>query len=178
MTVEARNLLRAETGMMRLLDLAATPVDVVVRKVEKISEETGVLVRADGTRLNYRMRRRNGEMPSMRPVLVLPEGLANDDAEKRARHYLDDWRTVMTATLRPEDGKTATLARRAEDALTLARLLSHRNAGKTVEVYASGNAVAAAALMMALERGYFSVLEIENPPPVREGWPTWAEMAK
>ena len=149
MTVEARNLLRAETGMMRLLDLAATPVDVVVRKVEKISEETGVLVRADGTRLNYRMRRRNGEMPSMRPVLVLPEGLADGDAEKRARRYLDDWRTVMTATLRPDDGTTETLARRAEDALTLARLLSHRNAGKTVEVYASGNAAAAAALMSA-----------------------------
>ena len=178
MTAEARNSLRAETGMMRLLDLAATPFDVVVRKVGNIAEETGVLVRADGTRLNYRMRRRNGEMPSMRPVLVLPEGLADGDAEKRARRYLDDWRTVMTATLRPDDGTTETLARRAEDALTLARLLSHRNAGKTVEVYASGNAVAAAALMMALERGYFSVLEIEKPPPVREGWPTWEEMAK
>ena len=84
----------------------------------------------------------------------------------------------MTATLRPDDGTTATLTRRAEDALALARLLAHRNAGKAVEVYASGNAVAAAALMMALERGYFSVLEIENPPPVREGWPTWEDMAK
>ena len=178
MTAETRNSLRAETGMMRLADLAATPVDIVMRKVGKITEETGTLVRADGTRLNYRMRRRDGEMPSIRPVLVLLEGLADDDAEKRARRYLDDWRTVMTATLRPNDGTTATLARRAEDALALARLLSHRNAGKTVEVYASGNAVAAAALMMALERGYFSVLAIENPPPVREGWPTWAEMAE
>ena len=178
MTSEARNSLRAETGMIRLLDLAATPVDVVVRKVGKIAEETGALVRSDGARLNYRMLKRDGEMPSIRPVLVLPEGLSNDDAEKRARRYLDDWRTVMTATLRPDDDTTETLAGRAEDALALARLLSHRNAGKTVEVYASGNAVAAAALMMALERGYFSVLEIENPPPVREGWPTWEEMAK
>ena len=152
MTPEARNSLRAETGMIRLLDLVAAPDDVVVRKVGKIAEETGALVRSDGVRLNYRIRKRDGEMPSIRPVL--------------------------TATLRPDDGTTATLARRAEDALTLARLLSHRNAGKTVEVYASGNAVAAAALMMALERGYFSVLEIENPPPVREGWPTWEEMAK
>ena len=178
MTTEARNSLRAEIGMMRLLDLAATPVDVVVRKVGKITEETGVLVRADGTRLPYMMRRREEELPSIRPVLVLPEELDDDDAEKRVRRYLDDWRTVMMAALRPDDGTTATLARRAEDALTLARLLSHRNAGKTIEVYASGNAVAAAALMMALERGYFSVLEIENPPPVREGWPTWEAMAK
>lgn len=178
MTTEARNSLRAETGMIRLLDLAATPDDVVVRKVGKIAEETGALVRSDGVRLNYRIRKRDGEMPSIRPVLVLSEGRPNDDAEKRAKRYLDGWRTVMTATLRPDDGTTATLARRAEDALTLARLLSHRNAGKTVEVYASGNAVAAAALMMALERGYFSVLEIENPPPVREGWPTWEDMAK
>ena len=178
MTSEVRASLRAETGMMHLLDLAAMPVDVTVRKIGKIAEETGVLVRADGTRLNYRMRKRDGEMPSIRPVLVLPEGLADDDAEKRERRYLDDWRTVMTATLRPDDGTIATLARRAEDALSLARLLSHRNAGKTVEVYASGHAVAAAALMMALERGYFSVLEIENPPPVRGGWPTWEEMAK
>ena len=42
MTPEARNSLRAETGMIRLLDLAATPDDVVVRKVGKIAEETGV----------------------------------------------------------------------------------------------------------------------------------------
>ena len=99
MTPEARNSLRAETGMIRLLDLAATPDDVVVRKVGKIAEETGALVRSDGVRLNYRIRKRDGEMPSIRPVLVLSEGRPNDDAEKRARRYLDGWRTVMTATL-------------------------------------------------------------------------------
>lgn len=169
--------LRAESGVARLLDIAAAAADVEVRKVGAVFQETGVLVRADGTGLRYRMRRRDTEMPSIRPVLVLAEGLADDDAEKRARRYLDNRRTVMTATLRPDDGTTATLARRAEDALALARLLSHRNAGKTVDVYAAGNSVAAAALMMALERGYFGVLEIENPPPVREGWPSWEEMS-
>lgn len=137
-----------------------------------------MLVRADGTRLPYRMRRREGELPSMRPVLVLPEGLDAEDAEVRVQRYLSSWRTVMVASTREDNGTLQSLARRAEDALALARLLSHRNAGKTVEVYAHGNAVAAAALMMAAERPYFSVLTAENPPPDRKGWPKWEDMAK
>ena len=114
----------------------------------------------------------------MRPVLLLAEGLDDDEAEARTQSYLGMWRTVMSASLREEDGTPQSLARRAEDALALARLLSHRNAGKTVEVYAHGRAVAAAALMMAVERPYFSVLTAENSPPARKGWPSWEEMAR
>ena len=178
MTKEAREKVRKEAGMRRLLDLRAQAVDVVSGKAGGIIEEKGVLVMEDGTRLPYRMRRREGELPSVRPVLVLPEGLDAEDAEVRARRYLYAWRTVMSASLREEDGTPQSLARRAEDALALARLLSHRNAGKTVEVYAHGGAVAAAALMMAVERPYFSILTAEDPPPRHKGWPEWEEMAR
>ena len=178
MTREAREKIRREAGMRRLLDLRAQAVDVVSGKAGGIIEEKGVLVMEDGTRLPYRMRRREGELPSVRPVLVLPEGLDAEDAEVRVRRYLYAWRTVMEASPRKDDGTPQALARRAEDALALARLLSHRNAGKTVEVYAFGKAVAPAALMMAVERPYFSVLTAENPPPSRKGWPAWEEMAK
>ena len=178
MTKEERGKIRREVGVRRLLDIGAEAVDVVSGKAGGVMEEKGVLVMDDGTRLPYRMRRREGELPSMRPVLVLPEGLDAEDAEVRARRYLHAWRTVMVASLREDGGTLQSLARRAEDALALARLLSHRNAGKTVEVYAHGNAVAAAALMMAAERPYFSVLTAEDPPPDRKGWPKWEDMAK
>ena len=178
MTKEERERLRVESGMLRLLDIEAAVTDVSVRKTGGMTVETGILARKDGTRLAYRMRRRDGELPSIRPVLVLAEGLDADAVEVRAQRYLSSWHTVMTASLRKDDGEPATLARRAEDALALARLLSHRNAGKTVEVYANGRAVAAAALMMAMERPYFSVLTAENPPPARKGWPSWEEMAR
>ena len=178
MTKEEREWIRREAGMRRLLDIRAKAVDVVSGKAKGVFEEKGVLVMDDGTHLPYRMRRREGELPSIRPVLVLPEGLDAEDAEMRARRYLYAWRTVMVALPRKDDGTLQSLARRAEDALALARLLSHRNAGKTVEVYAYGKAVAAAALMMAAERPYFSVLTAENPPPSRKGWPAWEELAK
>ena len=178
MTRDEREKLRVESGMLRLLDIEASVTDVSVRKTGGRTEETGILVRKDGTRLSYRMRRRAGELPSMRPVLLLAEGLDDNEAEARAQSYLGMWRTVMSASLRKDDGTPQSLARRAEDALALARLLSHRNAGKTVEVYAHGRAVAAAALMMAMERPYFSVLTAENPPSARKGWPSWEEMAR
>ena len=178
MTAELKIRLRAETGMRRLLEIEAAPADVRVERSAGITVETGVLVRGDGTRLAYRMRRKDGEPASVRPVLALPEGLDAAAAEDRAARYLSQWRTVMTALPRPDDGTVETLARRAEDALALARLLSHRNAGKTVEVYAHGGAVPAAALMMALERPYFSFLTAENPPPPRPGWPKWEALAK
>jgi len=178
MTAEFKTRLRDETGMRRLLEIEASPTDVRVARSADITVETGVLVRDDGTRLVYRMCRKDGEMASVRPVLVLPEGLGDAAAEDRAARYLSQWRTVMTALPRPDDGTVETLARRAEDALALARLLSHRNAGKTVEVYAHGGAVPAAALMMALERPYFSFLTAENPPPPRPGWPKWEALAK
>ena len=178
MTEEERERLRVETGMRRLLDMPAHVERLTVAKKGAITEENGFLVRQDGMRLAYRMRRRDGELPSVRPVLVLAEGLDDESAEARAQRYLSSWRTVMTSALRKDDGEQATLVRRAEDALALARLLSHRNAGKTVEVYAHGRAVAAAALMMAMERPYFSVLTAENPPPARKGWPSWEEMAR
>ena len=178
MNTELKNKLRAATGMRRLLEIDAAPVDVQVKRSAGITVETGVLVCGDGVRLAYRMRRKDGELASVRPVLVLPEGLGAEAVEDRAMRYLSEWRTVMTASLRPDDGKLETLARRAEDALAFARLLSHRNAGKTVEVYAHGKAVPAAALMMALERPYFSLLTTENPPPQRSGWPAWEAMAE
>ena len=178
MTKEEREKLRKEVGMRRLLDIGAETVDVVSGRVGGTMEEKGVLVMDDGTRLPYNMRRREGELPSMRPVLVLPEGLDAEDAEVRVQRYLLSWRTVMVASTREDDGTLQSLTRRAEDALALARHLSHRNAGKTVEVYAHGNAVAAAALMMAAERPYFSVLTAEDPPPSRKGWPEWEVMAK
>ena len=178
MTKDEREKLRVESGMLRLLDIEASVMDFSVRKTGGLTEETGILARKDGTRLAYRMRRRDGELPSVRPVLLLAEGLDDDEAEARAQRYLGMWRTVMSVSLREEDDTPQSLARRAEDALALARLLSHRNAGKTVEVYAHGRAVAAAALMMAMERPYFSVLTAENPPPARKGWPSWEEMAK
>ena len=178
MTSERRNALRTETGMRRLLEIEASAADAVVSHVGGVTDEKGAIVRADGTRLAYRMIRRDYELPSIRPVLLLAEGLSDKEAEAKASRYLSDGRTVMTAMLRSWDGTDQSLARRAEDALALARLLSHKNAGKTVEVYAHGNAVAAAALMMALERGYFSVLTAENPPPDHVEWPSWKEMAE
>ena len=178
MTKDEREKLRVESGMLRLLDIEASVTDVSVRKTGGRTEETGTLLRKDGTRLSYRMRRRDGELPSMRPVLLLAEGLDDDEAEARTQSYLGMWRTVMSASLREEDGTPQSLARRAEDALALARLLSHRNAGKTVEVYAHGGAVAAAALIMAVERPYFSILTAEDPPPRHKGWPEWEEMAR
>lgn len=176
MTTEEKEKLRIRTGMRRLLEIAAETEDV--HRVEKNGnvDETGVLVRADGTRLAYRMRRFAGELPSVRPALVLAEDAAC--GERLARAAFAEGRTAMTAALRPDDGRAETLARRAEDALALARLLAHRNAGKTVSVRADGAYVPAAALMLALARGYFSELKITNPPPAKKGWPSWQEMAQ
>ena len=176
MTREERDRLRAATGMRRLLEIEAKAVEVRDAGKNGNVDETGTLVRAAGVCLDYRMRRRAGELPSVRPVLALAADAAR--AEEMACVALAEWRTVMTATLRADDGREATLARRAEDALALARLLAHRNAGKTVIVRADGGCVPPAALMLALERGYFSGLEATNSPQDRKGWPSWREMAQ
>lgn len=180
MTPHEKNELRAATGMRRLLELDAQPEEVVrTDGPEGAFDEKGVLVRPDGTRLAYRIRRGRLELAGVRPVLVLGEGLSADELEARMLSVLREGRTVMTVpALRTDDGRVETLARRAEDALSLARQLSHRSFGKTVEVRAVGPAVPPAALMMALERFYFSELRAERVPVPHPNWPAWQEMAK
>lgn len=149
-----------------------------------LRRETGVrtfadlpLERADGLEKTFYDAR--STLPSIRPVLVLAEGVPADEVRAEAEGLIAEGRDVLVGELSADpDGSLESLRRRTEDALVLARNLSHRCAGKTVEVHAVGSAVPPAALMMAVERPYFSVLVARAAPPPRPGWPTWEEMAK
>jgi len=117
--------------------------------------------------------------PSIRPVLFLTDGLAPDAVHQRVIDWLYEGRDVLTAEVGAgSNDDLASLARRTETVMALARRLAHRCAGKTVEVCAHGAAVPPAALMLALQRGFFNTFTAENPPPARAGWPTWEAMTK
>lgn len=149
-----------------------------------LRRETGVHTFADlpherATSLEAAFHSAHNPLTSVRPVLVLAEGVPEDEVRAEVEGLLAEGRDVLVGALSADqDGSLDSLRRRTEDALVLARDLAHRCAGKTVEVHAFGSAVPPAALMMAVERPYFSVLVARAAPPPRSGWPTWEEMAK